>query len=80
MAHVEPSRLVELALGHMSFGEEDLAGPRHIQGCARCRDELRLLARVVAAARGARVADLPAAPPERVWRDIVRELSGEGAG
>ncbi|WP_345584754.1 hypothetical protein [Streptomyces prasinosporus] len=76
MAHVEPAHLVELALGHSTRGD-DASALRHIAVCARCRDELRTMKRVVAAARGADVADLPTAPPEHVWRRIARELHEE---
>lgn len=36
--------------------------------------------RVVAAARGAQTSDGPAAPPERVWRHITREVLHESDG
>lgn len=76
MGHVEPSHLVELALGHTS-SDEDVSALRHVASCTRCREELKLMTRVVAAARGAEVSDLPAAPPERVWQRIAHELSHE---
>ncbi|CAL9393101.1 hypothetical protein GL259_30940 [Streptomyces sp. Tu 3180] len=75
MAHVEPAHLVELALGHSAH--DDASALRHIAVCDRCRDELRTLRRVVTAARTADIVDLPAAPPEHVWRRIARELSEE---
>ncbi|MFF9718544.1 hypothetical protein ACF1DW_23580 [Streptomyces sp. NPDC014603] len=78
MAHVEQARLVELALGHSPHGDESTL--RHLAECGRCRDELRAMARVVAAARAADVVDLPTAPPERVWQRIVRDLSDAPAG
>ncbi|NED17222.1 hypothetical protein G3I31_03450, partial [Streptomyces sp. SID9913] len=78
VAHVEQARLVELALGHSAHGDESTL--RHLAECGRCRDELRAMARVVAAARAADVVDLPTAPPERVWQRIVRDLSDAPAG
>ncbi|MFD7701739.1 hypothetical protein [Streptomyces caelestis] len=74
MGHVESTHLLELALGHAS-GDEDVSALRHIATCPRCQEELRLTTRVLAAARNAEAADLPAAPPERVWQRIARELS-----
>lgn len=78
VAHVEQARLVELALGHSAHGDESTL--RHLAECGRCRDELRAMARVVAAARAADVVDVPTAPPERVWQRIVRDLSDAPAG
>ncbi|CAL9623056.1 hypothetical protein [Streptomyces sp. enrichment culture] len=75
MAHVEQARLVELALGHPADGDESAL--RHLAECGRCREELRSMTRVVAAARAADVVDLPTAPPERVWRRILREVADE---
>ncbi|QEU88519.1 hypothetical protein CP969_30385 [Streptomyces viridosporus T7A] len=77
VTHVETAHLVELALGHIAH--DDLGALRHIAECARCRDELRTMTRVVAAARTADIVDLPTAPPEHVWQRIARELS-QGAG
>ncbi len=79
MGHVDPSHLVELALGHAS-GDADVGALRHVASCPRCRGELARLTRVVSASRGARVSDLPVAPPERVWRRIVHEVLKEGDG
>ncbi|MEU6912782.1 hypothetical protein [Streptomyces olindensis] len=75
MAHVQPAHLVELALGNAAPGRELTGVLPHIEECDRCRDELRTMIRVVTAARGARLGDLPTAPPERVWRRIARELA-----
>lgn len=74
MGHVEPSHLVELALGHTG-SDEDVSALWHVASCPRCREELKLMTRVVAAARGTEASDLPAAPPERVWQRIAQELS-----
>ncbi|MFJ7136826.1 hypothetical protein [Streptomyces fungicidicus] len=78
VGHVESAHLVELALGHAT-GDDDVGALRHIASCPHCREELRQLSRLVAAARDAEVADLPAAPPGHVWRRIAREVSHETA-
>ncbi|TDT42728.1 hypothetical protein EV562_101698 [Streptomyces sp. BK208] len=72
MGHVDPSHLMELALGHTG-GEDDDGALRHVASCSRCRGELLRMTRVVTAARGAQVPDLPVSPPERVWQRIARE-------
>ncbi|WP_326755676.1 hypothetical protein OIE73_32255 [Streptomyces hirsutus] len=77
MAHVEPAHLVELALGN-GVSSDDADALRHIALCRTCREELTLMARVVAAARGVEEADLPVAPPQRVWRRIAQEVSRTG--
>lgn len=79
MGHVDPSHLVELALGHAS-GDADASALRHVASCPRCRGELVWMTRVVTAARGAQVSDLPVTPPERVWRRIALEALQEDAG
>lgn len=76
MSHVDPSHLVELALGHAS-DDEDADALRHVASCPRCRRELARMTRVVAAARGVQASDLLAAPPERVWQRIAREVLHE---
>lgn len=73
MTHVEPAHLVELALGNASDG--DPAALRHVAVCARCRDELAWMRRVVTAARQLDASDLPVVPPEHVWERLSRELS-----
>lgn len=73
MAHVDPTRLMELAQGHRALPGDPAV--RHLTRCARCREELRRTALVVAAARGVRERDVPAAPPERVWRRIAEGLA-----
>ncbi|MFI8307754.1 hypothetical protein ACIF80_30915 [Streptomyces sp. NPDC085927] len=77
MAHVEPAHLVELALGN-GVSSDDADALRHIALCRRCREELNLMARVVAAARGVEESDLPTAPPPRVWQRIAQEVSRTG--
>ncbi|MEV0238995.1 hypothetical protein AB0I06_03505 [Streptomyces sp. NPDC050674] len=77
MAHVEPAQLAELALRNAAPTDTDAEALRHIERCDRCRDDLRMLTRVVTAARAAHLVDLPAAPPERVWQRITRDLSQE---
>ncbi|MFJ5729483.1 hypothetical protein [Streptomyces paradoxus] len=79
MAHVESAHLVELALRNATPTDADAEALRHVEQCARCRDELRMLTRVVAAARTAQLVDLPTTPPERVWQRISRGVSGPPA-
>jgi hypothetical protein len=69
--------MVELALGNGV--PDDDAALRHIAVCERCREELSLITRVVTAARGIEEPDLPAAPPERLWRRVARELAAADA-
>ncbi|MEU3251221.1 hypothetical protein [Streptomyces sp. NPDC006997] len=76
MGHVDPSHLVELALGHPS-GETDDSDLRHVAACPRCRDELARMTRVVTAARGAEVSDLSAAPPGHLWQRVAQEALRE---
>ncbi|MFE2277400.1 hypothetical protein ACFXAE_09040 [Streptomyces sp. NPDC059454] len=75
---MDPAHMVELALGN-GAPDDDAGALRHIAGCERCREELSLVTRVVTAARRVEEPDLPAAPPERVWRRIARELTGADA-
>ncbi|MZF88678.1 hypothetical protein [Streptomyces sp. SID5643] len=79
MAHVESAHLVELALRNATPTDADTEALRHVEQCDRCRDELRMLTRVVAAARTAQLVDLPTAPPDRVWQRISRDVSGTPA-
>ncbi|MEU3933628.1 hypothetical protein AB0E85_16555 [Streptomyces sp. NPDC029044] len=76
MTHVESAHLVELALRNATPTDADAEALLHVERCDRCRDELRMLTRVVAAARTAQLVDLPTAPPERVWQRISRDVSG----
>ncbi|WP_448318051.1 hypothetical protein [Streptomyces sp. CO7] len=73
MAHVDPTRLMDIALGHAAPADDPVLG--HLARCARCREELLCTALVVAAARGVQERDVPAAPPERVWRRIAEGLA-----
>ncbi|GAA2529486.1 hypothetical protein GCM10010423_25550 [Streptomyces levis] len=77
MTHVDPSHLVELALGNATRTAADTEALHHIAHCTRCRDDLHTMTRVVEAARTAELIDLPTAPPERVWHRITRDLSAE---
>ncbi|MFI9819546.1 hypothetical protein ACIHFC_03565 [Streptomyces sp. NPDC052013] len=79
MAHVEPSDLLELALGRTVPGD-DAGVLLHLAECASCRAELRRTARVVAAARGAVASHLLIPPPERVWQRISCEVRGPAPG
>ncbi|GAA2415864.1 hypothetical protein [Streptomyces coeruleofuscus] len=79
MVHVEPAHLVELALRNTPPTDDDAEALRHVERCDRCRDELRMMTRVVTAARSAELVDLSAAPPERVWQRITQDLSRESA-
>ncbi|MFJ5281107.1 hypothetical protein [Streptomyces parvulus] len=78
MPHVDPARLVELALGN-DAAHDDVSALQHVAACGPCREELRLMTRVVLAARGVEEADLPTAPPARVWQRIAQGLSEEAA-
>ncbi|WP_328430145.1 hypothetical protein [Streptomyces sp. NBC_00443] len=74
MAHLEPARLVELALGTSTLSE-DTNALRHISTCRSCREQLQRMTRVVVLARSVDAADLPFAPLGRVWQRITQELS-----
>ncbi|MZE74178.1 hypothetical protein [Streptomyces sp. SID5789] len=74
MPHVDPARLVELALGN-DVAHDDTDALRHLAACGRCREDLHLMTRVVMAARGVEEPDLPSAPPARVWQRITQGLS-----
>ncbi|MFC4466979.1 hypothetical protein ACFPH6_21035 [Streptomyces xiangluensis] len=79
MVHVEPAHLVELALRNTPPTDDDAEALRHVERCDRCRDALRMMTRVVTAARTAELVDLPTAPPERVWHRITQGMSRESA-
>ncbi|MGW1614794.1 hypothetical protein ACWCQZ_36210 [Streptomyces sp. NPDC002285] len=74
MAHLEPARLVELALGRATLSE-DTDALRHVSTCRPCREQLERMTRVVVLARSVDAADLPIAPLGRVWQRITQELS-----
>ncbi|MFI6340527.1 hypothetical protein [Streptomyces sp. NPDC050535] len=74
MPHVEPARLAELALGNNTSDIEP-STLRHIAACDCCRQELSRMTRVVIAARSVEEADLPTAPPDRVWQHLAQNLS-----
>ncbi|MGW1139709.1 hypothetical protein [Streptomyces zhihengii] len=72
--HLTHDLLADLVLGNAAAGGADEA-LRHLARCGDCRGRLARLDRVVAAAHGIEEPDLPAAPPERVWREILRKLT-----
>lgn len=74
MSHVEPARLMDLALGN-DTSSDDVSALRHIAACKRCWEELSVMTRVMTAARNVEESDLPTPPPERVWQRITQELS-----
>lgn len=74
MAHLEPARLVELALGSATL-TDDTDAHRHVATCRSCREQLDRMTRVVALARSVDAADLPIAPVGRIWQRIAQELS-----
>lgn len=74
MPHVDPARLVEMALGN-DVTHDDVGALQHLAACGRCREELHLMTRVVMAARGVEEPDLPSAPPAHVWQRITQGLS-----
>ncbi|MGW0816549.1 hypothetical protein ACWD00_25380 [Streptomyces viridiviolaceus] len=79
MVHVDPAHLVELALGNAAISDDDAGALQHIARCVRCREELTLMTRLVGAARNAEPADMPTAPPERVWERIHDQLFPKAA-
>jgi hypothetical protein len=68
---------VELALRNATPTDADAEALRHVGQCDACRDDLRMLTRLVTAARTAETVDLPTPPPEHVWRHITREVARE---
>ncbi|MGW5639062.1 hypothetical protein [Streptomyces sp. NPDC003832] len=74
MTHLDPARLVELALGAEASAEDD-AALRHIALCVWCRQELTRTSRVVRTAASVELSDLPTVPPDRIWERIRQELS-----
>lgn len=73
MKHLHPADLADLALAEET---SETLGPHtaHLAECDQCRAELDSLRRVVGAARAVSPDDVPAPPPERVWRAISAEL------
>jgi hypothetical protein len=66
--HVDPDRLVRLALAELNA---DLTESEHFEQCSLCRHELDSLRHIAHLARHTQgLADLPA-PPERVWQRIA---------
>ncbi|MGK5691985.1 class F sortase [Streptomyces sp. URMC 128] len=57
VVHVEPAHLAELALRNGPPTDDDAEALRHVERCDRCRDELRMMTRVVTAARSAELED-----------------------
>ncbi len=72
MQHLDPDRLVILALGESS---QDAVESDHLAGCAECRTEfeaMRHVAELSAETQG--LQELPP-PPERVWQKISAEVA-----
>jgi hypothetical protein len=70
--HVDPDRLVILALGE---GGQDAAESDHLAGCAGCRTEIEALQHVAElSAETQGLHDLPP-PPDRVWASIAAEVA-----
>lgn len=77
MAHLEPDRLVLLALDQEQADEVESG---HVGSCAVCREELaamRALAGVARETQGVR--DLPR-PPERLWDAVAAQAFGAREG
>src|SRR6188472_1754503 len=72
--HVHPDDLALLALG-----EQAELDRTHLSACARCRDEVDQLRRVVTSARSVTADDTPVAPPARVWGAVAAELGLDGS-
>ena len=71
MQHLDPDRLVTLALGE---SHPDDAESTHLTGCADCRGELRSLRHVAdVGTETHELQELPK-PPERVWAAITAEI------
>lgn len=75
MPHPDPEDLVLLALGEVEPTADERA---HLDGCARCRDDLAALMRAVGAGRAREPGDEPAAPGPHVWAAVRSELGLTG--
>ncbi|MFI5937537.1 anti-sigma factor [Actinoplanes sp. NPDC051494] len=72
MRHLDPDRLVLLALAEDTAEPDETA---HLTGCGQCRDELDALEHVArAGAESGGMRDLPP-PPDRVWDAIQAGLA-----
>ncbi|MFF5226511.1 anti-sigma factor [Dactylosporangium sp. NPDC000521] len=72
MSHLEPERLVLLALGEETLDQHETG---HLDTCGRCRTEVDELRDVAGLGRQTqRLRDLPP-PPEHVWQRIRAELA-----
>ncbi|MFE0516954.1 hypothetical protein [Streptomyces sp. NPDC058964] len=71
--HVPPDDLASIALDEERAARDgaQAAALAHLSECARCREALAALRRVVAAARAASPGDRLVRPPPRVWQAIV---------
>ena len=77
MQHLDPDRLVLLAL---SDDAEDPGESVHLAECAGCRHDLDALRNVAdLGAEGQDLQDLPA-PPDRIWRAIEADIAAGPAG
>ncbi len=72
MQHLDPDRLVILALGEDAV---DAAESDHLAGCTDCRTEIDAMRHVAElSAETQDLRDLPP-PPDRVWQNIAAEVS-----
>ena len=77
MSHLEPERLVLLALGEGTFDQHETG---HLDTCGRCRTEMDELRDVAGLGRQTqRLRALPP-PPEHVWQRIRAELAASDRG
>lgn len=77
MSHLEPERLVLLALGEGTLDQHETG---HLDTCGQCRTEMDELRDVAGLGRQTqRLRDLPP-PPEHVWQRIRAELAATDRG
>ncbi|MGI5244814.1 anti-sigma factor [Dactylosporangium sp. CA-139066] len=77
MPHLEPERLVLLALGEDALDQHETG---HLDACEQCRADVDSLQHVAGLGRQTqRLRDLPP-PPEHVWRRVRAELAASGRG